>query len=99
MLADLFERIETLIDASDRDLDRIERTLTDGYAKALALEAEQYRLQKRMTEAALAADGGDAGTARELTRLAERLDGTAGELSELRGRLGALRRHADAVRA
>jgi chromosome segregation ATPase len=99
MLADLFERIETLIDASDRDLDQIERTLTDGYAEALSLEAEQYRIQKRITEVAHSLQGGDAATAHELTALAQRLDGTAGELSELRGRLGALRRHAEAVRS
>jgi Skp family chaperone for outer membrane proteins len=99
MLADLFERIETLIDASDRDLEQIERTLTDGYAEALSLEAEQYRIQKRITEAAHALRSGDAETAQELTALAGRLDGTAGELSELRARLEALRRHADAVRA
>ena len=99
MLADLFERIETLIDASDRDLDQIERTLTDGYAKALSLEAEQYRIQKRITEVAHSLKSGDAEAAQELAALAQRLDGTAGELSELRGRLGALRRHAEAVRA
>jgi hypothetical protein len=99
MLADLFERIDTLIDASDRDLDQIERTLTDGYAEALSLEAEQYRIQKRITEVAHGLRGGDDETARELTALAERLDGTAGELSKLRGRLGVLRRHAEAARA
>jgi predicted nucleic acid-binding Zn-ribbon protein len=98
MLADLFERIEALIDASDRDLEEIERTLTDGYAEALSLEAEQYRIQKRITEVAHTLRGGDADTARELAALAGRLDGTAGELLQLRGRLGALRRHADAVR-
>jgi hypothetical protein len=99
MLADLFERIQTLIDASDRDLEQIERTLTDGYAKALSLEAEQYRIQKRITEVAHALGDGDAVAAQELIALADRLDGTAGELSALRGRLAALRRHADAVRA
>ena len=99
MTGDLYDRIRALIDGSDRDLERIERTLTDGYACALSLEAEQYRLQKRITQVAQAFDEGDAAKVRELTSLAQRLDGAAGELSELRGRLGALRRHADCVRA
>jgi chromosome segregation ATPase len=100
MSADLFEQIRALIEASDRDLDRIERTLTDGYAHALSLEAEKWRIQKRITEVAQGLEHGDAAVkARELTTLARRLDGKADELSELRGRLGALRRHAEAMRS
>ena len=100
MSAELFEEISALIEASDRDLDRIERTLTDGYAAALSLEAEKGRLERRMTEVARNLDQGDAhDMARELTALARRLDGNADELSVLRERLGDLRRHAETVRS
>jgi DNA-directed RNA polymerase beta' subunit len=100
MSAELFEQISALIRASNRDLNRIERTLTDGYAHALSLEAEKWRLQKRITEVAQGLEHGDpTGKARELTQLAQRLDGKSGELSELRGRLGALRRHAEEIRS
>src|SRR5689334_14323110 len=99
MSAELLDEIAALIDASDRDLNRIERTLTDGYARALTLEAEKSRLEKRMREVThdlARPDGGD--LTGELTSLVRRLDGNADELSHLRGRLGDLRRHADALR-
>jgi hypothetical protein len=99
-MSDLFEQITALIDASERDRDRIERTLTDGYARALALEAERWRLGKRLTEVAQGLDGGDTMLkTRELTEISERLSGNEDELAELRGRLGELRRYADAVLA
>jgi chromosome segregation ATPase len=99
MSAELYKQISAIIDAPDRDLKRIERTLTDGYARALSLEAEKWRIQKRITEVTQELEHGDAEVkARELSTLAQRLDGNAGELSELRGRLGALRRHAETVR-
>jgi hypothetical protein len=100
MSAELYEQISAIIDAPDRDLKRIERTLTDGYARALSLEAEKWRIQKRITEVTQELGHGDtAGKALELSNLARRLDGNEGELSKLRGRLGALRRHADAIRS
>ena len=98
-MTELLQQISDLISGSDRDLDRIERTLTDGYAHALTLEAEKWRLEKRMREVAESLDGSEPGDlTQELTSLVRRLDGNAGELSELRGRLGDLRRHADALR-
>ena len=99
MSAELLDEIAALMDASDRDLDRIERTLTDGYAHALSLEAEKSRLEKRMREVALRLDSpAPDDLTQELTALVRRLDGNADELTELRGRLGDLRRHADAIR-
>jgi chromosome segregation ATPase len=96
---DLFERIAALIDSPEQDLARIERTLTDGYAQALALEAERSRLEKRMGELALDLNGRERErNVEELSRLARRLDGNSGELVELRGHLNDLRRHAEAVR-
>jgi hypothetical protein len=96
---ELYSRISALIDERAGDLVHIERTLTDGYAEALSLEAERWRLEKRLAEVAHALPNGDVtAKAHELAALAERLDGNAGELTRLRGALGDLRRHADAVR-
>ena len=95
----LFGQIDALLGTSTRNLDEIERTLTDGYAHALSLEAEQWRIEKRIQEVAQGIQRGDtAKKARELTTLAKRLDGTADDLLALRTRLATLRRHADDVR-
>jgi len=98
-VTELLDQIQTLIDSSNRDLDQIERTLTDGYAHALFLEAEKTRIEKRMSIVAHGIQRGDTATkARELASLAKSLDGREGDLSRLRGLLGRLRRHADGVR-
>jgi hypothetical protein len=98
-VTELLQQISALIAGSERDLDRIERTLTDGYAYALTLEAERWRLEKRLSEVAQDLPAGDLeGKGAEITSLAQRLDGNADELSMLRSRLGELRRYADAVR-
>jgi hypothetical protein len=98
-VTELFEQISALMADSERDLDRIERTLTDGYAYALKLEAERWRLEKRLAEVAQELPAGDlAGKGAEMTSLSRRLDGNAVELSALRGHLGDLRRYADVVR-
>ena len=98
-VTELLQQISDLISGSDRDLDRIERTLTDGYAYALALEAERWRLEKRLAAAAQELPAGDLeGKGAELTSVSQRLDHNADELSSLRGRLAELRRYADSVR-
>ena len=99
-MTELLEKIQDLITTSDRDLDRIERTLTDGYAHALSLEGERWRLERRIAEVAQGIQRGDtAKKARELSTLARRLDGNSGDLVQLRTLLGELRRHGDGVRA
>jgi hypothetical protein len=98
-MTELLEKINALINAPTRDLDTIERTLTDGYAHALSLEAEKWRLEKRITEVAQSLQRGDtAKKARELAMLANRVEGNVGDLVVLRSVLADLRRHADAVR-
>ena len=47
-MTELLERIAGLIGTPERDSELLERTLTDGYARALALEAEQQRLQREL---------------------------------------------------
>lgn len=98
-MTELFEQINALMRTETRDLETIERTLTDGYAHALALEGEKWRLEKRIAEVAQTLQRGDtAKKAEELSTLAKRLDGNAGDLVRLRGLLSELRRHADDVR-
>ena len=94
-----YEQISALIAAPTRDLAEIERVLTDGYAQALVVEAEKWRLEKRMGEVAQDLQRGDtAKKVRELSTLAKQVDANAGELAALRSLLADLRRHADAVR-
>src|SRR5918995_5761706 len=59
----------------------IEYTLTSGYARALELEAERWRLDRQMGAlSARLGDGGGAGTD-ELAELAVRATRTHGELA------------------
>jgi hypothetical protein len=66
----------------------IEHTLTDGYARALELDAEQRRLRARIER--LAADVHGEPAAGRLRALTARLESTDGDLHELRGLLEAL---------
>jgi len=99
----IIAEIEALLDdVTPRALDEIEDTLTTGYAAALALEAERWRIERRISE--LAAElGGDAdrelGRAQEIVELAQRLSGADADLTRLRPMLGSLRDRADAARA
>ena len=98
-MTDLLKQIYALLGAPARDLDTIERTLTDGYAHALSLEAENWRLEKRIKEVAQTLHRGDtAKKAREIATLAEQVEGSVGDLATLRSVLADLRRHADDVR-
>jgi predicted nucleic acid-binding Zn-ribbon protein len=98
-MTELLEQINALIGAPARDLDTIERTLTDGYAYALSLEAEKWRLEKRINEVAQSLQRGDTATkARELAALAKRVEESVDDLATLRSLLTDLRRHADEVR-
>ena len=66
-------------------LDAIESTLTDGYAEALALEAERSRIERRLGEVARDANAEE--NLREFARLAESLEAADGELDRLRALL------------
>jgi hypothetical protein len=98
-MTELLETINALIGAPTRDRATIERVLADGYAHALSLEAEQWRLERRIGELVQGLQRGDtAKKARELSTLAQRIDGNVGDLARLRSQLAALRRQLDAVR-
>lgn len=79
---------------------RLERTLTDGYAHALSLEGERWRLEQRIDQLAAVAEGGDAATRRELSALVRKLKRQNADIGALRADLGRLReRHSSAIRA
>jgi hypothetical protein len=94
----MLEQIEELLNAptsgaSAPSLARMEDALTEGYAKALALEAERWRLERRLGEVARTAGGPDpdvAGFTEELSVLSKRLTSADGELKSLRSRLRSL---------
>jgi hypothetical protein len=79
-------------------LARLEDTLTEGYAEALALEGERWRIERRIGEIARAANGDGARLAEELSSLSEQLRSTDGELSRLRDLLGTLHARARTAR-
>jgi hypothetical protein len=80
-------------------LERVEHTLTTGYAHALALEAERWRIERRLSEVAagLREERIEPGTI-ELVSLAKRLKDADGELSRLRTLLETLRTRASDLR-
>ncbi|HUJ93290.1 MAG TPA: hypothetical protein VLW05_11370 [Gaiellaceae bacterium] len=80
-------------------LARLEDTLTEGYAQALALEAERLRIERRLGEVAREAGGGDPSRlSAELASLATRLRRADGELARLRGLLVPLRERTRSLR-
>lgn len=89
-MTSLLDEINSLIESPTVDREQLERTLTDGYAHALSLETERSRLEKQVGEVMQRGDSTE--KAQELTALARRLDGNAGELTRLRDVLAKLRR-------
>ena len=98
----LLEQIDELLAEPAEEpasLARLERTLTDGYAYALALEAERWRLEQRMSElAGELSDGNQELKSKELALLSDRLATNADQLSGLRGELTRLRARTSAAR-
>jgi hypothetical protein len=98
--AALIDRVRAMIDGQAHDPAAIEDALTDGYARALALEAERRRLELRITELAVGLSSDrDGERVSELEDLAGRRSRADRELSRLRGALGSLREHLAARRA
>jgi ABC-type phosphate transport system auxiliary subunit len=101
----LLEEIDELLAAPSAAeepamLARLERTLTDGYAHALSLEAERLRLERRMSELAGELHDGDREQkAQELVRVSRRISRAGAEIDRLRATLSRLRARATAVRS
>jgi hypothetical protein len=103
----LVEEINELLAAPpaperERYLAHLEHTLATGYARALALEAERWRLERRLGEvaSAMAHSEDPAGAkADEIVSLARCMSAATTDLSTLRGVLSTLRDRAASVRA
>jgi hypothetical protein len=89
----LTAEIRALIEQPTAPLSVLEDTLTTGYARALELERERGRLERRLGEVAAEGDG-------ELAQeLAERVAYTDDHIARLRALLEKLRDRAAAARA
>jgi hypothetical protein len=101
----LLDQIDALLEdgvssAEPESVLRIERTLTDGYASALALEGERLRIERQIEGVAEAINNGDSHRrAEELSLLARRRTKVDGDLAHLRDRLGLLRSRARELRS
>ena len=84
-LCQLIERLRCLVEDPGDEPGAVEHTLTDGYARALALEAERRRAEARVRELA-----GEAEALGEQRVLKVRLEQIDGDLAVLRGLLDAL---------
>ena len=92
----MVEKIEDLLRAPTPTLAAVEDTLTQGYAEALALEAERLRIERRLREVARSSSGDHAA---ELRTLGSRLTSADGELRTLRAVLAPLQDRARSMRA
>ena len=97
--------IRILLDAPAAGVDAptladLEEMLTTGYARAMAIEGDQWRLQRRIVDVAgrLADDHNELQTV-ELRKLARRLRSVDAELISIRALIGSLRARADEARA
>jgi hypothetical protein len=96
----LLDQIRALLDAAPDDeagLAEMENTLTDGCARALLLETERARIEKRIGELARADE--DTIQLEELRRLSDRRTQGEEELVRLRALLELLRQRIHARRA
>jgi tRNA C32,U32 (ribose-2'-O)-methylase TrmJ len=73
---------------------RIEATLTEGYAAALALDGERLRLERRIDEVTAHVAQGRSARVKELQRVMSRLETTEQDLADLRDLLARLRTRA-----
>jgi hypothetical protein len=89
------QQIEDLLTAESPTLARLEDTLTEGYARALAIEAERWRLERRIGEVARE---GRSDVGEELRSLGTELTRADSELLELRSLLGTLHERARTLR-
>ena len=104
-IPELLEQIDELLaepapSEEPASLAYLERTLTDGYAYAHVLEAERWRLERRMSELAGELHGDNQELkAKELALLSDRLSSNERLLTRLRNTLTELRARATAVRS
>ena len=100
----LLDRIHSLMAAPPASrggptLDQIEDVLTEGYAEKLALEAERWRLERRLGAVAARLAEGEQVSADELAAIVTRMSAAGEEFIRLRSVLAALRERASRARA
>jgi hypothetical protein len=85
--------VSAVLESEPGDRALLERTLTDGYAHVLSLEAERWRVQRelRLLAASIGRDD-TADKVKQLADLARRIEHQEDDLSRLRELLGRLRR-------
>jgi hypothetical protein len=83
----VLQDIRVLTTAPSPQLDRVERTLADGYACALGIEGQRLRLQRELEGRAAGLSGGKATQVNEVAGLAQGIARADVELAELRGAL------------
>jgi hypothetical protein len=92
---DLLDRIRALIDASAKGAglprNEVEPTLTEGYARALELDAECLRLENRINRLTRQVAEGRAIPSGQLSGLLKRLHETEQQSADLRELLAPLR--------
>jgi DNA repair exonuclease SbcCD ATPase subunit len=101
MVVDEIRELLAAPDPQDAEpfLARLDATLTAGYAHALQLEAERWRLERRIGEvAAELARETSVQRAEELASLSRRLSTANAEIASLRGLLTSLRDKRSEVR-
>ncbi|HET7857109.1 MAG TPA: hypothetical protein VFL41_11690 [Gaiellaceae bacterium] len=74
--------------------ERLELTLTEGYAAALALDGDRMRLERRIEEVTVSLAEGGKSRPKELRKLMARLHDVEDNLADLRTLLEKLRRRA-----
>jgi hypothetical protein len=100
----VLQRIEALLEApatgaAAPSLESLEATLTEGYAEALALEAERSRIERRFGEVARTVEEpAPTGVTDELLALAKRLTHADAEIGRLRAVLQQLQARTRALR-
>ncbi|MGH2921709.1 MAG: hypothetical protein ACRDKU_06565 [Gaiellaceae bacterium] len=92
----VIERIRTLLEALNKgngtpSRERIESTLTEGYAEALALDGERLRLERKIDDVTAHLASGGRSRLEELQRVMARLESTEQDLADLRELLSSLR--------
>ncbi|HYZ18658.1 MAG TPA: hypothetical protein VE615_03860 [Gaiellaceae bacterium] len=95
----VFEHVRALLAAPQNGgaapaRDRLELTLTEGYAAALALDGDRMRLERRIEQLTFSFAEGDESRPEELRRLIARLHAVEDDLADLRALLEKLRRRA-----
>jgi hypothetical protein len=89
-VAELRERLDAALSRNGAEGENLEDLVTEGYAHALALDAERMKLERGITE--LAARAEDPAAAQELRKLWLRHRTMRQQLSELRSMLAELKR-------